>query len=123
MIEIGRLVVFVRNNGNGQATGAFDPRGGAAIGNHPEGPILYAEPPLEQEIEKWNGATDIGDLNFEETPAQSGILDGLVVWEGWIEWSAGDAADSEPEMHGGWRKLSHWEMCRVREGLPPWGGR
>lgn len=43
---------------------------------------------------------------------------GLVLFEGWVEVGAGE--DPDVSWVGEWRPLSHWEMSRVRHGLPPW---
>lgn len=80
-LEIGRILVFLQSAKKLES------------GDHMlDGPVLYVEQPFKGIIEEWNGATDVGDLNFSSFP---GLL-GLVVWEGWVEWD-GDPANEGSE--------------------------
>jgi hypothetical protein len=43
----------------------------------------------------------------------------LLIFEGWLEFT--DSDDGEPDQwRGEWRRLTHWEMVRVRCGQSPW---
>lgn len=74
----------------------------------------------------WDGSPGFGedlamagwDIADHEMPATDGVLYGLLIFEGWTEWSS----QPEPDMRlaGEWRRLTHWETCRVRNGLLPW---
>ncbi len=76
-----------------------------------EGPILFAEGGLAEEISM--AGSDISD---HEMPCPDGIR-GLLIFEGWMEYTAGP--DPDLCFVGEWRRLTHWEMCRVRHGLSP----
>ena len=55
--------------------------------------------------------------NYALPPFPHGLT-GLLIFEGWLT-STGDP-DPDIEFIGQWRRLEHWEMCRVRCGEPPW---
>jgi len=76
-----------------------------------EGPILAATGEFAEEVR--NSGWDTSD---HEMPC--GDVAGLQVFEGWIE--VGPGPDPDIAFVGSWRQLTHWEMCRVRYGLPPW---
>jgi hypothetical protein len=76
------------------------------------GPILSATGEFQRELER-HGAQDIGDHNMPMPNAM-----GLLLFEGWIEIGPGD--DPEVNWTGEWRRLTHWEMVRVRCGKSPW---
>lgn len=95
--EPGRMVVFLRE---------WHPENG------PSGPVLYAENPFKLEVGQTGD--DVGDLFFEGNT----LLRGLLIFEGWIE--VGPGEDPDVTCVGEWRKLTHWEMCKVREGRAPW---
>jgi len=76
-----------------------------------EGPVLFATGDFAAEMAM--AGADICDHNL---PAPNGP--GLWLFEGWLEYGP----DPEPDIYlaGEWRRLSHWEMCRVRHGMAPW---
>lgn len=76
-----------------------------------ESQILYAEGVFADEVNAVSRC--LGDHTVP-TPERLG----LQVFEGWLEVGTGD--DPDVEWCGGWRMLTHWEMCRVRFGLAPW---
>lgn len=41
---------------------------------------------------------------------------GLLILEGWME----PSSEGRPRFAGTWRRLTHWEMCRMRHGWIPW---
>ena len=101
--EPGRMVVFIRDWK--EPTDNID-RG-------PDGPILYVEGEmLKREVAEHSD--ELGDHIFEKRTE----LRGLLIFEGWVEVGMGE--DPDVTLVGEWRKLDHWEMCKVREGLAPW---
>ena len=91
--NIGRLLVFVRPE----------------LDN---GPILIHSGCFSEEV--WERGWDISD---HEMPCATRM--GLYIFEGFISYSPGP----EPDIYfsGEYRDLTHWEMCRLRIGLIPWG--
>ena len=78
-----------------------------------EGPILWAEGEFLRELQEGCGGWDIADHELPDPPGA-----GLWAFEGWIE--VGHGPDAEVEWQGDWRRLTHWEMCRLRFGKPAW---
>ena len=78
------------------------------------GPILLATGEFLTEVRDGCASWDIGDYDMP-MPDRPGLL----VFEGWIEVNAGP--DPDVSFRGSWRQLTHWEMCRVRFGLSPFG--
>ena len=78
-----------------------------------EGPILWAEGEFLKELTDGCGGWEIGDHELPDPPGA-----GLFAFEGWIE--VGHCEDSDVEWKGDWRRLTHWEMCRMRFGKPAW---
>lgn len=76
-----------------------------------EGHILYWEPPFNDEVAE---SHHLEDHNFPPS-----LLDGLVIFEGTVEVTP-LGPDPDVEFHGVWRRLTHWEMMLVRDGVPPW---
>ncbi len=74
------------------------------------GPILIANPQFRLEVT--SSGCDISEHSIPE-PKEPG----LQIFEGWVEVGSGD----DPDVYwvGDWRRLTHWEMCRVRHGMPP----
>lgn len=76
-----------------------------------EGPILdVSGEDFTEEIAQ--SGSDICNHDIEKPPRQ-----GLLVFEGWVEVSGGE--DPDVLFVGGWRELTHWEMCKVRCGETP----
>jgi hypothetical protein len=73
------------------------------------GPILSADGEFLEEVRE-AGSWDIGDHNMP-LPTEMG----LQVFEGWREVSPGP--DPDISFVGSWRRLTHWEICRMRFGL------
>lgn len=76
-----------------------------------QGPILLAEEPFDEEIRQ--AGWDISDHELPKPPES-----GLWLFEGWIE--VGPDIDPDIFFVGDWRRLTHWEMCRLRSGMVPW---
>ena len=89
----GQILAFVRATGD-------------------EGPIL-AVMPNTGVADEVGQAGDICDHEFAVPDAR-----GLLLWSGWVE--VGIGPDPDVIMVGEWRRLTHWELCRVRYGLAPW---
>ncbi len=47
------------------------------------------------------------------------VVPGIQIFEGWVEVGVGE--DPDIRWFGSWRLLTHWEMCRVRHGMSPFG--
>ena len=75
------------------------------------GPILLADGEFSEEVAV--GGPDISDHEMPR-PAEPG----LQVFEGWVE--VGPGEDPDVEIVGEWRRLDHFELCRLRYGLWPW---
>jgi hypothetical protein len=75
------------------------------------GPILMASGAFLREIREGAGGVDISDYNM---PPPDHV--GLLVFEGWIEHRAQD--DGDALFEGWWRQLTHWELSRMRFGMP-----
>jgi hypothetical protein len=78
------------------------------------GHILSASGEFLTELRDGAGGWDIADHNMP-TPREHGLL----LFDGWIEVGHGDSPDVS--WVGEWRRLTHWEMARVRFGLSPSG--
>lgn len=76
-----------------------------------EGPILLAEQAFAEEISM--AGSDISDHDFPPPEAP-----GLWLFEGWLQ--IGPEPDPDVAIVGEWRRLDHWEMCRMRHGMSPW---
>lgn len=83
----------------------------------PEGPILYVcDGPFRKEIELQGW--DLSDHAFPKEKVQQQPFQGLYIFEGWVEYTS--EPDPDIAFVGAWRPLTHWEMCRVRDGVTPW---
>lgn len=82
-----------------------------ATGNQDQGPILLAEGCFTEEV-----AVAGSDISDHELPRPDGP--GLWVFEGWV--NIGPGTDPDVFLDGEWRRLTHWEMCRMRHGMAPW---
>jgi len=89
--NIGRLLAFVRPE----------------LDN---GPILIHDGILSEEV--WAKGWNIKQHNL---PCADFM--GLQIFEGFVTTSN---SESEKVISGAWRRLTHWEMCRIRIGLLPW---
>ena len=74
-----------------------------------EGPILEATGEFAGEASE--ACHNLSDCYGVVLPPCTGLL----VFEGWIEWS-GDSDGAEPEWMGQWRGLEFWELCKLRDG-------
>jgi hypothetical protein len=72
------------------------------------GPILTADGQFREEASA--SGWDISDHNIT-TPTEMG----LQIFEGWLE--VGHGPDPDVSLVGSWRRLDHWEMCRMRFGM------
>lgn len=77
-----------------------------------EGPILSAVGAFVDELK--NAGYDVSDHDMPK-PDVGHV--GLLVFEGWVDVGPGD--DPDVSLVGSWRRLTHWEMCRVTFGLSP----
>ena len=93
MNEPCRLLAFVRPEGD-------------------NGPILAAGEGFFEAVH--SAGWDISDHNM---PCTDGVMYGLLLFEGW----QANPEDDEPCLVGEWRRLTFWELSRVRHGLLPWG--
>jgi hypothetical protein len=77
------------------------------------GPILAWDGPVDVREDLSMAGWDMGD---HEMPCS--LAPGLMIFEGWRECASGP----EPSIYysGEWRRLSFWELSRVRHGLLPW---
>lgn len=75
-----------------------------------QGPILAVTGAFFDEVHA--AGWDISDHNIA-TPTTPG----LQIFEGWVDVGPGD--DPDVRWEGGWRPLSHWELCRLRFGMTP----
>ena len=79
-----------------------------------EGPILEWRGGDVVAEEFAQAGHDTADHSF---PVPDGRMRGLLIFEGWLEWTSGPEPDSM--FVGEWRMLSMWELSRVRFGLSP----
>ena len=77
------------------------------------GPILSADGSFLEEVH--SSGWDISDHDMPKSTDTCG-QHGLLVLEGWVERTGGP--DPDTYMVGEWRRLTHYEMCRVRHGMP-----
>jgi len=87
----GRFVAFVRDTGD-------------------YGPVLYASGSFVEEFRM--GGYDVESLDMP-VPSERGLL----LFEGWVE--IGPGPDPDVVAVGEWRRLTHWEICRIRHGVSP----
>ena len=81
---------------------------------HPDGcggPILGTDGAFLEEVSQ--AGWDISDHDMPCGPET-----GLHIFEGWVE--IGPEPNPDTSFVGEWRRLTFWEMCRVRFGLAPW---
>lgn len=79
-------------------------------------PELDSGPILEVDGEGFAAEIDPGGWDISDHNMLMPDHAGLQVYEGWVE--CGPGPDPDCSLVGRWRVLSHWEMSRIRFGMP-----
>lgn len=96
-MSLGKALVFVQRRAQKTQQGEWF------------GPILEASGGFREEIS--NSGSDLEEHDVPKPPRS-----GLLLFEGWVEILGSE--DPDVSWVGEWRELTHWEMCRVRCGVP-----